>query len=205
MDRYLEGLGDLRQSIKDMRTEVRTKHARRVAAAGGGELKKEAKRLVVAQGLVKSRALLNNIVIKREPRTPDGIEQYNLGVRHGRALGNGKKVKKFLAIGRGGRIVTRRQDDPFYWRFLEFGHKIVPRASGKQGIVTTTYTRTTRKGKVRVIKKAVGADAISVRRRSPTGFVKATPFIKPALENKAREVLTAMEAMAKKLLVDRQQ
>lgn len=204
MDRYIEGLGDLSASIQQYKIEVQTKSVRRITAAGAGELKKEAKRLVVAQKLVKSGALLNNIVIKREPRTPNGIEQYNLGVRHGRAMGNGKKVIKYLAIGRGGRVVTRRMNDPFYWRFLEFGHKIVRRASGKQGIVETSYTRTTRKGKVRVIKKKVGADAISVRRRSPTGFVKATPFIGPALENKAREVLTAMQTMAKKLLVDRQ-
>lgn len=190
MAERITGVGPLRATFMGRKVDVRDKTGRRIVAAGGGVLRKEARRIVVQKGLVKSRALLNNIAIKRERNVPAGIEQYNLGVRHGRDLG--KKAVKYLALGRGGRVVTRYQNDPFYWRFLELGHKLVARARGQKG---TVYRRT-KDGKMR----KVGADSITVRRSTSMGFVPATPFIAPALENKRLEVLAAMEKQALKLL-----
>lgn len=177
MAEYLKGMGDLTATFKALNTDIRTKSARRIAASGAAELRKEAKAIVKAKGLIQSRALLNNIAIKWEKDAPVGTAQYNLGVRHGRDLGNGKKVIKFLSMNKAGRVVVKRLNDPFYWRFLEFGHKIVRRnVEGNQPL------------------------AITQRRRIAAGFVPATPFIGPALANKKMQAIAAMEAMALKLL-----
>lgn len=199
-DEIIRGLGNLQGEFKSLDMDIRDRTAKRMVAAAGGVLKKEARAIALRKKLFKSGALINNIVIKREPKAGHGVEQYNLGVRHGRGLGNGKKVIKFLAVNSKGRVVTRRKNDPFYWRFLEFGHKIVPRASGKQGIIESLYTRRTKKGKVRDVVRKVQADAISIRRRNPTGFVEATPFLAPALESKRQDAIDAMEKQARKMV-----
>lgn len=117
------GLGDLRKSFAGLRDDMKMKTALRMVASAGGVLRTEAKRIAQSRGLRKSGAMIRNIAIKRERRAPAGTTQYNLGVRHGRHLGNGKKVVKFLALSKRGRIVTRRENDPFYWRYIELGTK----------------------------------------------------------------------------------
>lgn len=194
----IKGLEELRRSFATIRDDMKNKVSLRMVAAGGQVLKKEARIIAQSKGLRKSAALLNNIVIKRERNVSAGVTQYNLGVRHGRDLGNGKKVIKYLALGSSGRVVVRRKNDPYYWSFLEFGHKIVARESGKSGVITSTYTRTTKGGKVRTVIREVGADGISIRRRTPLGFVEARPFIGPALVNKREEAVKAMEDQLQK-------
>jgi HK97 gp10 family phage protein len=121
----IQGVGALRDAFNQLGIDIQTKAAPRIAAAGGAVLRKEARVIAEAAGLRKTGALIANIVIKKERNAPAGTVQYNLGVRHGRDLGNGKKVIKYLAIGKSGRVVTRRKDDPFYWHFLEFGTKYI--------------------------------------------------------------------------------
>jgi HK97 gp10 family phage protein len=96
--------------------------ARRVAMAGASVLRKEARVIATAAGLKKTGALISNIAVKREKDAESGIEQYNLGVRHGRELGRGKRVK-WILVNKRNRIVSRRANDPFYWRFVHFGTK----------------------------------------------------------------------------------
>ena len=109
---------------------MQRKFAFRATAAGGRVLRKEAKSLAKQHGLKKSGALIRNIAIKREKNAPPGTVQYNLGVRHGRNLGNGKKVIKFLALNKKtGRVVTKRQNDPFYWFYHEFGTRSLSKKS----------------------------------------------------------------------------
>lgn len=194
MAEIVKGMAGLHTTFLALQVDTRDKSARRIAAAGGARLRKEVRNVITQKGLIKSRALINNVAIKREKKVPAGIEQYHIGIRHGRDLG--KKAIKYLAVGASGRIVTRRQNDPYYWRFLEFGHKLVARATGRTG---TVYKR----GKDGKMYKA-GADSITARRRSPTGLVPARPFIRPALENSKLDVLAAMEEMAKKLLLKQQ-
>lgn len=120
MAEKIEGLGGLRAAFAEISRDMRTRTARAMVVAAGGVLKREAKRLAQSQGLRKTGALINNIAIKRE-RTPDGIAQYHLGERHGRDLG--RKAERKLVVGRNGRIVSKRTNDPFYWYFHEFGTK----------------------------------------------------------------------------------
>lgn len=128
------GIEGLRGKFLELRQDMAQKTSRRMVAAAGGVLKKEAKAIAQSKGLKISGALIRNIAIKRERNAPEGTEQYNLGVRHGRDLG--KRHTTYLAYSkRKERVVIRRENDPFYWRFIEFGHKIIARASGKTGFV----------------------------------------------------------------------
>lgn len=116
-------MGELIAAFPQLKVDMRDKSARRIVASGGAVLRKESRIVAQNHGLRKTGALINNIVIKRERNKPEGTEQYHLGVRHGRDLGNGKKIVKYLAVGSSGRIVTKRENDPFYWKFLHFGTK----------------------------------------------------------------------------------
>jgi HK97 gp10 family phage protein len=117
------GARELVDAFGQLKSDMRDKSARRIVATGGGVLRKESRVVAQEHGLRKTGALINNIVIKRERDKPEGTEQYNLGVRHGRDMGNGKKITKYLSVGKSGRIVVRRENDPFYWKFLHFGTK----------------------------------------------------------------------------------
>lgn len=120
MTAKIEGLTELRARFGAVKEDMKLRTSRGMVVSAGGVLKREAKRLAQSYGLRKTGALIANIAIKRE-KTPEGIAQYNLGVRHGRDLG--RKAKKILAIGKSGRVVTKRLNDPYYWRFLEFTTK----------------------------------------------------------------------------------
>lgn len=119
------GLGELRQQFARLRDVDRG--ARRSVVAGGQALKRKARSIALAKGLRKSGALLANIVIKRERAAPAGTSEYHLGVRHGRGLTSKAKKDRRLAVNQAGRVVTRYNNDPFYWRFLEFGTRHISR------------------------------------------------------------------------------
>jgi HK97 gp10 family phage protein len=197
-DSKIEGLGDLRATFATLRDDMKNKTSLKMVSAGGQVLKKESRIIAQSKGLRKTGALINNIVIKREKNVEAGVTQYNLGVRHGYGLGKTKHSIKYLAIGSSGRIVVKRTNDPFYWSFLEFGHKTVAKDTGQEGGGTTTYTQKLRNGRVVVRQKEYSASSLTGRRRNPTGFVKATPFIAPALVNKRQEAIDAMEAQLQK-------
>lgn len=71
-----------------------------------------------------------------------------------------------------------RSGDPFYFRFVEGGHKIVPRKGGAAGV--THFLRRLQSGKVRASKRRYAAGSITSRRRASTGRVPAYPFLGPA-------------------------
>ncbi len=171
------GLGDLRSSFAKISQDMALRTSRAMVVAAGGVLKKEAKALAQSQGLRKTGALINNIAIKRE-RTPEGIAQYHLGVRHGRDLG--RKAATKLKIGKTGRIVTSYLNDPFYWSFLERGRNI--------------YRGTTR------AKNMLGTRHRMKTTKNVAGRVAATPFIAPALTNKRAEAIEAMQKRLQKTL-----
>ena len=118
----LLGVKELTDKLKKL-DGLSKKTAAKMVAAAGGVIRKEAKSIAQSKGLRKTGSLIKNIAIKRERNVPANTVQYNVGVRHGREFGKRKNVVKYLAVGRKGRIVTKYKDDPFYWRFLEFGTK----------------------------------------------------------------------------------
>lgn len=115
------GIGELKANFGKLKTGMETRIARAMLAAAGGVVRKRAKTNAQAQGLKRSGALIKNIVIKREPGAPSGTVEYNLGVRHGHNLTKKQKVKSKLSVNGKGRIVKRYEDDPYYWRYAEFG------------------------------------------------------------------------------------
>lgn len=163
------GIAGLQSKFLELRQDMTLKTARRMVASGGSVLKKEAKAIAQSHGFKKSGALIRNIAIKRERDAPTGMEQYNLGVRHGRDLTKKARENSPLEL-RKGRV--RYADDPFYWSFLEFGW--IPRGPGNA----------LRGGTVK--KKAI-RQAQSNRR------IPGKPFIQPALENKQQEAIAAMQ------------
>lgn len=176
------GIGELRAEFEKVRTDMQKRVARKVVVAGGRVLKAEAIAIATANGSKVSGDMIKNIAIKRESKAPQGTEQIHLGVRHGR--NQTKKVREkgneYLVVNRRGRIVTRRDNDPYYWRFVEFGHKIIPRRS------------------------ASGSKSIRKRRKEAVGQVDPKPFIQPALERKRAEAIQAMsDAVVKEVLKDR--
>ena len=117
------GIGDLRQNFGQLKDGMETRIARSMVVAAGGVLKRKAKAIAQGNGSVRTGAMVKNIVIKREPDAPAGTVQYNMGVRHGRDLTKKQKSTAKLAVGKSGRIVKKYVDDPYYWRFAEFGTK----------------------------------------------------------------------------------
>jgi HK97 gp10 family phage protein len=197
----IKGLGDLTKTFASLPSDMKKGGARRIAAAGGAVLRKEARVIAQSKGLRKSGTLIKNIVIKRERDAPAGTEQYNLGVRHGRDLG--KKYKQ-LTRGKNGRVRVDYKNNPYYWLFLEFGHRIVARNTGQTGGGVTTWSQRARgndkNGRILKRSREYSNASLTGRRRSSTGFVEATPFIQPALENKGTAAIAAMEKQALKEL-----
>ena len=172
------GINQMRVNFEKVGKDMQTRTARRAVVAGGRIIKNEAIAIARANGSVRTGDMVKNIVIKRERKAGDGVEQYHIGVRHGR--GQTKKAKEqgkvLLAINSRGRIYERRDNDPYYWKWVELGHKIVPRRTRN--------------------------DKRSVRRRRAEagGRVEGKPFIGPALERKSAEAIKAMgDAIAAEL------
>lgn len=187
------GIGDMRARFERVREDMRTRTSRRMLVAAGGVLKGKAKQIAQANGSRRTGAMIKNIAIKRETGTPPGVEQYHLGVRHGRNLtAKAKKAGSHLAVNGRGRIVKRYTDDPYYWRWVELGHKVTPREAVADG--TTTYQQRLRNGQVVTRTKTNKGSSIRQRRKHQTHVVPAKPFIGPALEQGRGDAIKAMEA-----------
>ncbi len=163
------GIEGLRGKFLELRQDMVQKTSRRMVASAGGVLRKEARAIAQSHGFKKSGALVRNIAIKRESKAPQGIEQYNLGVRHGVNLTK-KAMEKSKLVLRKGKI--RYADDPYYWSFLEFGW--IPRGPGQA-----------LRGGTR--KKQAIRNAQAGRR------IPGRSFIGQALINKKDEAIAAME------------
>ena len=166
------GLGEMRSNFGKVRADMRTRIARKAVVAGGRILKAEAISIARANGSVRTSAMVNNIAIKRESKAGPDIEQVHLGVRHGREQTKKmrKQATKSLGVNSKGRLVTRYSNDPYYWKWVEFGHKIVARRGSKTG----------------------GKKSIRKRRMEATGTVQGKPFIGPALDRRRGDVIDAM-------------
>ena len=114
-------VSDLRRGFAQARDVERV--ARISIAAGGRILRDDAKARADALGLRRTGALISNIVIKRERAAPQGTAEYHLGVRHGQHATSGQRAAGKKLVNKGGRIVTKYVNDPYYWRFLEFTTK----------------------------------------------------------------------------------
>lgn len=191
------GIGAMSQNFRALRTGMETRVARLMVVAAGGVLKKKAKAIAQANGSVRSGAMVKNIAIKREPSAPAGSVEYHMGVRNGGQLTKKQKSTAKLAVNSVGRIVKKYQDDPYYWRWVERGHRVVPRAIlGDKSFTASTYYTRLRNGKLAVRTAKRATQSLRSRRRAAIASVAAKPFLGPALEQGRQE---ALDAMARRL------
>lgn len=188
------GIGNMKANFAKLRDDMKTRTARAMVVAAGGVIKKKAKEIAQSNGSVKTGAMVKNIAIKREPQAPADTARYNLGVRHGRDLTKKQKSNAKLVVNKVGRIVKQYVDDPYYWRWVELGHRFVPRAQeGDSSFVKTTYTQRLRNGKLVVRTKQAASQGLRNRRRTASSQrAGAKPFLAPALEQGKEEAITAM-------------
>lgn len=197
----LIGLEALAASFREVAGDMGSKVSRRMVVAGGKLVRDEAKAIARANGSVITSAMVENIAIKRETAAPEGTAQYHVGVRHGRQQTRKVRAKgqRRLVVSRG-RIIQRRDNDPFYWRFVENGHRITP-ASVAGG--TTTYTQRLRNGKTVIRQRVFAGKSMRARRRMASqGVVGRKPFVRPALERRRSDALAAMERTLQRYLAN---
>lgn len=172
----IQGIAELTKAFKLLDANLQKKVGLKMVAKAGTVVKQQAKINAQSQGLRKTGALIRNIAIKRERQPPKNTIQYNVGVRHGRHL-----TKKQSKTNRTKRVLYGKKatgiDDPFYWRFLEFGRNIY------KGVKNT--------------KKI----SRRVKDNYATGRVPARPFLSPALGQTESKVLAVMSEVLDKELI----
>jgi len=98
------GGAEIARALEALDQKVKKKLLRQAVVAGAQVVKKRAKEIARTKGVQDTGALIRNIAGKVEKTNSDTYAQINIGVRHGKPKKNAK-----------------RQDDPFYWHFHEFG------------------------------------------------------------------------------------
>ena len=142
----------MRQTVAAVADSVDESALRKAGVAGAAVFRDEAKRN--AQARMKTGALFRNIIIKHQPEHSDGAKRqsYVVTVRSG----------KFGADG-----------DPYYWKWVEGGHKIVWRRKGQ---------------------KLKDARKEAAKAEFGTSRVPPAPFMRPAYESKKQEAMAASMA-----------
>jgi HK97 gp10 family phage protein len=169
---HIDGLKSLDKALGMLPQNIAKKHLNNAVAAGARIIRDEARnRAPVSDGKTNKNAspsgtLKRSIIVKwiRE-LSKYGMSTFYVTVRSG---------KKYRKQGKKGNL----SQDAYYWRYVEFGHKIVPRFKGK-------YTDYALKGRTR-------QTGLAIRRRNATGSVPPKPFIRPAFESKKQEALNAI-------------
>lgn len=141
----------IESTVQEIRDAADEQTLRRVGFAGAEVFRDEAKQNALAH--VKTGTLHANIIAVRLPEESDG---------------DVRQVYK----------VTVRNDPAFYWRFVEEGHKFVPRN-------TRVSRRTGRKTGWAAHRRAAELEY-------GTASAPAYPFMRPAYESKKKQAADAM-------------
>lgn len=163
------GMQQVLTRLHTVASDIRGKVMVRVVASAANSVRKEAQSIAKRKNIRRTGALINNIVLKREHDVDAGIIQYNVGVRHGlggRGNGNGKKIIKARKTGG---VTVKYQNDPYYWFWVEAGHRVIGRNAGDSKLS---------------IKERRNAHSSFVGPSKSKTFVGAKPFLLPALENR---------------------
>jgi HK97 gp10 family phage protein len=183
----LTGFSQLSSTFKQVKTNVQDRALVRMVATGANVVKTTARKIVQSKRIVKSGALLNNIVLKREHDVPAGVVQYNVGVRHGiGGRGNGKKIIKARKNGSG--VTVKYKNDPYYWFWVERGHRVIPRNTGIGE-------------KLSIKERRKQADNFIGPTKSKS-IVAGKPFLQPAFEQSPQGILNAMQKSLSASLVN---
>jgi HK97 gp10 family phage protein len=174
----IDGFAEIAQELRSFPDAIGESALRQACVAGAAIIRDEA----VLRAPVKSGVLKSDIIMRHIDEASDGAsyQTYYVTVRGGARGADGKKDASH---------------DAFYWRWVEEGHRYVPRAAS----VSTTFTQTLSSGKVVVRSRKRAASSLKVRRRASaameaefgTSKVGAKPFMRPAFESRIGDALTA--------------
>jgi HK97 gp10 family phage protein len=98
------GGAEIARNLALLQDKMRKKILRSAAVGGAAVVKKRAKEIAKAKGIEDTGATIRNIAGKVDRSSNPDYVQINIGVRHGKPKRGAKN-----------------QDDPYYWRFNEFG------------------------------------------------------------------------------------
>jgi HK97 gp10 family phage protein len=122
-------------------------------------------------------------VIRDEARSrvpvDTGVLRRSIYVKQIRELSSNSQQTFFVGV-RSGKKYRRKGQDAYYWRWVEFGHRIVARFAGE-------YTDYKLKGLGRLT-------GISKRRKQSKTTVPAQPFMRPAFESGKYAATEAIKA-----------
>jgi HK97 gp10 family phage protein len=161
------GVPNLRAQLEAVPERLRRRVLRNALAAGARVVRDAARR---------AAPVLKKFDKRRKPGTLKKAITVRTSKRDQRAGNVGVFVN--VRPARGPKRFRQSTEDPFYWRWIEFGHRILPK-SGKTKYTTVVRTRKDGTSWSRTYK----SDAASIRnrRRNATIRVPAIPFLRPAI------------------------
>lgn len=194
----LTGIDDLRLALSRLPGRLRKKALVKPLRAAGKVIQRIARDAVPV--IAEATPRRNKGTVKRRiaVRTSRVARQNgNVGVFVGVRPLTRAQIRKFKAgAAKGRRSGANNPADPYFWSWLEFGHRIVPRAAGQQGGGVTTYMQRLRNGVISGLRqRKFAAASITGRRRSANRWVEARPFLRPAADGLG-EALQAFEREA---------
>jgi hypothetical protein len=151
------GIPDLREALRGIVPKLRVRALRNALAAGAREVQKAAR---VDAPVISTT---DPMVVKgyRKP----GTLRKAISVRTSKLARQSGNVGVFVNVkpAKRGNRGAKNPNDPFYWRFVHFGHKTVGRYKGK-------YTDYRIRGRGRLT-------GLGKRRKAPLGFVVGKGFL----------------------------
>lgn len=124
----------------------------------------------------------------------DGNEGVYVGVRPLTA----KRVRQFKKMRARKGLPANGADnpaDPFYWRFVEFGHRIVQRSQGGPKVLYGSIEVRMKNGTIyrRSLKRS--STGLRALRAASSGQVAARPFLRPAAAAGERAIQKFMDSV----------
>ncbi len=193
----LEGVDELKRALADAAGKIRTKAVRNSLSAAARIIAKQAKlNAPVLQTPTKTRkpgTVRDAISVRRSKfARGEGNEGVFVSVKPLRA--RDRKKFKVSQAAAGKRISgSDNPNDPYYWWWVELGHKIVPRAS-KRSLVGaafgfTTYQQRLRNGQIVTRQRKYNYQSLTGRRRHATGRVEGQFFMTRAAQSRGQEAI----------------
>lgn len=152
----VSGLPDLKAALAGVVPKLRVRAVRNALAAGARVVQK-----VNRQGVPTISASSRAV---RTGRRKVGTLKKAISVRTSKIARRNGDVGVFVNVRPAKKGMRGGPDDPFYWPWVEFGHKIIGRYKG-------AYTDYKVRGRGRLT-------GLAKRRRSPIGFVKGAAFLR---------------------------
>lgn len=179
----LQGVDELVRALREAPDKIRKQAVRGALRKAGRLIATAAK--AAAPVLKLPTKTRNPGTIKRAIRV--GVSKFaRRGGDEGVFIGvrplSGARQKKL------GKAGAMNPNDPYYWPWVEFGHRIVSRGGGS-GYGVTTYTQRLRDGRIVTRYRRFQNSSITGRRRASSGFVPGRFFMTGAAQNKGQEAI----------------